>query len=334
MFESIWRVPDARLRDGRIPGYVGAVRIKGQTQVRAAGTMAFDGPPMQPDSLFRIASVTKPIGAALTLLLIEDGAIALDDPVERYVPELPGDATVRHLLTFTSGWGISMEDTPARRAMLELGVHPGPLTPDMTGDDFVSRLSRVPRPFAPGGGWLYDTSMDVLAVLLARATGQPVSESLQHRIFGPLRMADTAYYARDRTRLTTAYRDGEVLDPPDGNYAAPPKFEQLASGLVSTAPDLLRCFAGIQELVDTTEMTRDQLTAEQRAMAAPFVGAGSWGLGTGVDDSGRWGWDGGTGTTARVDPQNDTVAVLLTQRAMTGPLDGFDDFHDAVRAAA
>jgi CubicO group peptidase (beta-lactamase class C family) len=333
MFEAIWRVPDERLHDGRIPGYVGAVRIKGETHVRAAGAMAFDGPPMRPDSLFRIASVTKPIGAALTLLLIEDGALALDDPVERLIPELPGDATVRHLLTFTSGWGISLEDTPARRKMLELDVHPGALTPDLTGDEFVSRLAQVPRPFAPGEGWLYHTGMDVLAVLLARATGERVGEMLQARIFDPLGMPDTAHYAKDLARLTTAYRDGEVLDPPDGNYAAPPRFEELGSGLVSTASDLLRFFTGVGELVDISEMTRDHLTAQQRAMAAPFVGDGSWGLGTGVDDSGRWGWDGGTGTTARADPANDTVAVLLTQRAMTGPLDGFDDFHDAVRAA-
>jgi CubicO group peptidase (beta-lactamase class C family) len=334
MFEAIWRIPDDQLKAGRIPGYVGAVRIKGETHVRAAGAMAFDGPPMQPDSLFRIASVTKPIGAALTLLLIEDNQLALDDPVERYVPELPGTATVRHLLTFTSGWGISLQDTSERRKMLELDVHPGALTPDLTGDEFVSRLAQVRRPFAPGEGWLYHTSMDVLAVLLARATGKPVSESFQERIFDPLGMPDTAYHAKDLTRLTTAYRDGEVLDPPDGNYAAPPRFEELGSGLVSTAPDLLRFFTGVDALVDITEMTRDQLTAQQRALAAPFVGDGSWGFGTGVDDSGRWGWDGGTGTTARVDPKNDTVAILLTQRAMTGPLDGFDDFHDAVRAAA
>src|SRR3954451_12399470 len=207
MATAIWQMPDERLADGRTPGYGGAVRIKGETHIRVAGAMAFDGPPMHPDSLFRIASVTKPIGAALTLLLIEDGILSFDDRVERWLPELPGEATVRHLLTFTSGWGISMQDTPARRAMLELGIHPGPLRPDLTGDEFVRRLAQVPRPFAPGEGWLYDTSMNVLAVLLARATAKPLSESLQARIFTPLGMADTAYHARDPSRLTTAYKN-------------------------------------------------------------------------------------------------------------------------------
>ena len=298
--------------------------------------MAFGGPPMRPDSLFRIASVTKPIGGALTLLAIEVGILGLDDKVERLIPELPGDATVRHLLTFTSGWGVTMEETPASKKMLELGIHPGPLTPEVDGDEFVRRLAQVPRPFAPGEGWLYDTSMDVLAVLLARATGKRVSELLQQQILGPLGMADTAYYARDLTRLTTAYMNDRVLDPPDGAHAAPPVFEELASGLVSTAQDVLRFYTAMAdgEVVDTAEMTRDQLTPAQREAAKPFLDDRSWGFATGVDDSGRWGWDGGTGTTARVDPANDTVAVLLTQRAMTSPKDGFDDFHDAVRAAA
>jgi CubicO group peptidase (beta-lactamase class C family) len=338
MFEEIWRVADVRVDSGDTPGYVAAVRIKGETAIHAHGEMALGGPPMRTDTLFRIASLTKPIGGALTLLLVEDGVLALDDPVERWVPELPGTATVRHLLTFTSGWGVSMEDTPAGRAMRELGVHPGPLTPDLTGDEFVRRLAQVPRPFAPGDGWLYDTSMDVLSVLLARATGKPVSESLRTRILDPLGMTDTAYFARDLTRLATAYGKGEeVLDPPQGNYAAPPPFEELASGLVSTAEDLLRFFTAMADgaLVDTSEMTRDQLTDAQRAMAAPILGEGnSWGYGTGVTAAGAWGWSGGTGTTAAVDPVKDTVAVLLTQRALTGPLDGFDDFYGAVANAA
>jgi len=337
MFEEIWRVADERVASGDTAGYVAAVRIRGETAIHAHGEMAFGGPPMQADTLFRIASLTKPIGGALTLLMIEDGLLALDDPVERWLPELPGTATVRHLLTFTSGWGVGMEDTPARQAMLALGVHPGPLTPDLTGDEFVRRLAQVPRPFAPGDGWLYDTSMDVLSVLLARAAGRPVSESLRTRILEPLQMTDTAYSARDLTRLATAYSGKEILDPPDGNYAAPPPFEELASGLVSTAADLLRFFTAMADgaLVNTSEMTRDQLTDAQRAMAAAIVGEGnSWGYGTGVTATGAWGWSGGTGTTAAVDPAKDTVAVLLTQRALTGPLDGFDDFHGAVANAA
>jgi CubicO group peptidase (beta-lactamase class C family) len=82
-------------------------------------------------------------------------------------------------------------------------------------------------------------------------------------------------------------------------------------------------------------MTTDTRGAAARAMGAAFLGDGvGWGLGTGVEPGGRWGWDGGTGTTARVDPARGTVAVLLTQRAMTSPADGFDAFHAAVAHAA
>jgi CubicO group peptidase (beta-lactamase class C family) len=364
-FDDIWQVPEARLASGRIPGYVGAVRVGGRTEVRAGGTMAIDGPPMREDTLFRIASVTKPIGGALTLSLIEDGVLALEDPITRWLPEaaelrvletpdapldrtsaLDRPITVWHLLTFTSGWGVGMDSTPLHSAMREQGVHPGPLTPPLSGDEFLTRLTALPLAFAPGDGWRYDTSMDVLAVLLARATGTPVSELIAERITGPLGMPSTAYYALDVDRLATAYLPGPdglaLLDPPAGNYAAPPLFEELASGLVSTAEDVLRFYCAMADggapLVtagSVDEMTADALTETQRADALPILGEGvSWGLATGVEDDGRWGWDGGTGTTVRVDPARDTVAVLLTQRAMTGPLDGFDDFHAAVAAAA
>ena len=118
---------------------------------------------------------------------------------------------------------------------------------------------------------------------------------------------------------------------------------------MSTAPDVLRFFCAMADggapvlTADSVAlMTSDALTDAQRRDALPIVGrGGSWGLATGVDIEatepwmapGRWGWDGGTGTTARVDPTRDAVGVLLTQRAMTGPLDGFDDFWAAVASA-
>ena len=119
---------------------------------------------------------------------------------------------------------------------------------------------------------------------------------------------------------------------------------------MSTVTDVLRFFTAMADggaPVLTTEsltlMTSDQLTPAQRANAAPFVDDdASWGLGTGVDLTaarpgmapGRWGWTGGTGTCAYVDPARDTVSVLLTQRAMTGPEDGPEPFWEAVAEAA
>jgi CubicO group peptidase (beta-lactamase class C family) len=218
----------------------------------------------------------------------------------------------------------------------------------------VSRVAGLPLAFQPGEGWLYDTGIDLLGVLLARATGKPLSHLVAERITGPLGMTATSFGTPDTGRLATAYQPGpgglEVLDPPDGVFAGPPRFEELSSGLVSTAPDLLRFFCAMADggapvltAGSVALMTADALTSGQRQQALPIVGpGGSWGLATGVDVEaaepwmapGRWGWDGGTGTTARVDPVRGVVGVLLTQRAMTGPQDGFGDFWTAMAAAA
>ena len=84
-FDDIWRVADARVASGRVPGYVGAVRVRGHVEIHAAGRTAVepDSPPMRTDTLFRIASITKPMGGALTLSLVEDGVLSLDDEVGR-----------------------------------------------------------------------------------------------------------------------------------------------------------------------------------------------------------------------------------------------------------
>ena len=133
----------------------------------------------------------------------------------------------------------------------------------------------------------------------------------------------------------------ELIDPPDGKFARPPGFEQLSGGLVSSAGDVLRFYSGMADgelLSDASRaaLTSDALTAQQRAAApsAFLPSFASWGLGTGViPETGAWGWTGGSGTTASVDPSLDTVTVLLTQRAMAGPDDGFDDFTAAVADA-
>jgi CubicO group peptidase (beta-lactamase class C family) len=374
-FERIWETQDVHVASGRIPGYVAAVRIGGRTEVHAGGRMAIepDSPPMREDTLFRIASVTKPIGGALALALVEEGVIALDDPIARWLPELerprvlvaPDAAlddtvdavrtlTVRDLLTGTAGWGAVMQPTRLQAAMFERGIYPGSGLVQMPADDFVAQVASLPLAFQPGEGWLYDTPIEVLGVLLARAAGRSLSDLVAKRITGPLGMTSTAFGTREVDRLATAYRPGdgglEVADPPDGQFAGPPPFEELSSGLVSSAPDVLRFYCAMADggapVVSRDSlalMTADALTDAQRAWGRPILGPGeSWGMATGVDIEaaqpwqapGRWGWTGGTGTTAFVDPVRGTVCVLLTQREMTGPQDGFDDFWTAVAEAA
>jgi CubicO group peptidase (beta-lactamase class C family) len=302
-----------------------------------------------------------------------DGSLDLDAPVARWLPEfvtlrvleardapldqtveLRRPITVRHLLTATCGWGVMLEQTPLQRAMMERGVSPGPLPPQVSADEFIARLAGLPLAFQPGEGWLYDTGMNILGVLLSRLTGRSLSELIAERITGPLGMTDTAFWTCEVDRLVTAYIPGpdglELLDAPDGLWSAPPPIEELSGGLVSTARDVLRFYCAMADggapvlSADAVAlMTTDALTDAQRREALPFVDAGgSWGMGTAVDIEaaepwmapGRWGWTGGSGTTAYVDPTRDTVCVLLTQRAMTGPLDRFDDFYAAVATAS
>ncbi len=373
--ERVWQVLDGQVEAGRMPGYVAAVRVRGQEHLRAGGRTGVEpgSPPMRDDTQFRLASVTKPIGGALTLTLVRDGVLALDEPIARWLPEateprvlvspdapldrtVPAERpiTVRDLLAGTSGWGIVMEQTPLQAAMIERGVFGSPLHRDVSADEFVDRIASLPLAFQPGTGWMYETGIDLLGMLLMRATGRSLADLVAERITGPLGMASTGFQAADATRLTTAYLPGPdgltVLDPPGGTFSVPPPFEELGSGLVSTAPDVLRFYSALADggapvltADEVALMTADALTPQQRRSARVFLGSGeSWGLATGVDVEaaepwqapGRWGWTGGTGTTAYVDPVRDTVAVLLTQRAMTGPLDGFEDFWTAVAAAA
>jgi CubicO group peptidase (beta-lactamase class C family) len=372
--ERVWQVLDTQVQAGRIPGYVGALRVRGREHVRAGGRTAVEptSAPMHADTQFRIASVTKPIGAALTLTLVRDGVLTLDDPIAAWLaeaaeprvlvsPDAPLDrtvpaerrVTVRDLLAGTSGWGVVMDDTPLRAAMIERGVYGGPLHRDVSADEFVERVASLPLAFQPGAGWLYETGIDLLGMLLMRATGRSLADLVAERITGPLGMASTGFRG-DPARLATAYLPGRhgltLLDPPDGTFAVPPPFEELSSGLVATAPDLLRFYCAMADggapVLTGDEvalMTANALTPEQQTSASAFLDPGeSWGLGTGVDVEavepwqapGRWGWTGGTGTTAYVDPVRGTVAVLLTQRAMAGPNDGFADFWTAVAAAA
>ena len=186
---------------------------------------------------------------------------------------------------------------------------------------------------------LYDTGIDVLGVLLARAAGRPLSELFAERILGPLGMTDTAFHAVDPARLATAYMpagDGlEVLDPPDGAFAAAAAVRGAELGLVSTAADVLRFYtamadggAPVVRRAALACMTADALTDDATARGAPDRRAGRV-VGPGAPAStstrrepwmapGRWGWTGGTGTTAYVDPSRDTVCVLLRSAGWPG----------------
>ena len=307
--ERLEEIVETAVARGDAPGVVAAVGRGDEGYVAAAGVMAVGGPPMRPDTLFRIASITKPLTAAVVLSLAEDGLLGLEEPVDRLLPELADRrvlrrpdgpltdtieaeraVTTRDLLTFTWGFGMqgamfmAPEPWPIVSAVEERELSSfGPASPDTTPepDTFMARLGELPLLAQPGERWLYSAGSQVLGVLAARAAGAPFEDVMRERVLAPLGMDDTAFYASDTSRLATAYerRDGElaVSDPPDGQWSRPPRFPDGAGGLVSTAEDLLRFGrmlllpGGNPVLTAGTvaEMTSDQLTPAQLARVWP-----------------------------------------------------------------
>ncbi|MDV9175464.1 serine hydrolase domain-containing protein [Streptomyces sp. W16] len=350
------------VQDGALPGAVGLVARGGDVEVVAVGSVdAGRTAPMARDSIFRIASITKPITAAAVLMLVDEGRIGLDDPVAEWLPELakpvvvrtptsPVDdvvpaerpVTVEDLLSFRTGWGLPSDFAlPAARALFAIQDHSLPFGDWPDPDTWLGLLAQVPMLHQPGEAWLYGTSSALQGILVARVAGRALPDFLAERIFEPLGMRDTGFEvpASKRHRFTSSYapaQDGtlRLTDTPDGDFSRLPRFPSGGGGLVSTADDWLAfarmLLAGGQGLLTPTSvsrMTTNHLTAAQREASALFLEGQGWGYGGQVDVTpidpwnvpGRYGWVGGTGTTAHIVPPTGTVTVLLTQVAMTGP---------------
>jgi CubicO group peptidase (beta-lactamase class C family) len=253
---------------GKIPGLVALVSRGGRTHVEALGTMQHDGgAPMQRDTIFRMASTSKPVSIAASMILVDECKLRLDDLVEQWLPELanrqvlrqidsPLDdtvparrpITVRDLLTSTFGLGMDMTSlgTPIMGAIFAQGLTPDLPTPMPEPDEWMRRLAELPLMYQPGERWQYHISNDLLGVLVARVTGQSFETFLRERVFEPLGMNDTGFDvpADKLDRLPPLYapdaQTGEfhVWDPAEGGrHSKPPAFQGGGGGLVSTADD-------------------------------------------------------------------------------------------------
>lgn len=353
-----------------VPGAVALVAQGEKAEFAAVGSMSLEGDvPMARDTIFRIASITKPVTAAAAMLVVEDGLIALDDAVREWLPELaapmvvrtphsPVDdvvpakrpITLRDLLTFQSGYGFPSDFTlPAVELLLEK-FHRFVTEPQLAPepDAWMAELTSVPMVSHPGVAWLYDTSANILGVLIARVAGRALDEFFAERLFAPLGMEDTGFWVpKAKThRFVTAYRPGpdgalEVADVPEGGqWSRRPAFQAGAAGLASTVDDWAAF--GRMLLAEGTApdgrallspasvqlMTTDHTTPAQREAARLFLDGQGWGFGGAVDVNadhpwnrpGRYWWTGGSGTTAQIDPSTNTVSVLLTQVSMENPV--------------
>ncbi|SDL37474.1 serine hydrolase domain-containing protein [Nonomuraea jiangxiensis] len=253
---------------GRIPGVVALVGRGDETHVEAVGTMRHDGgAPMRRDTIFRMASTSKPVAIAAAMILLDECRLRLDDLVEPWLPELadrqvlkridgPLDdtvparrpITVRDVLTSTFGLGMDMTSlgTPIMGAIFEQGLTPDLPEPMPEPDEWMRRLGALPLMHQPGERWQYHISNDLLGVLVARVTGQSFETFLRERIFDPLGMKDTGFHvpADKIDRLPTLYapdpRSGEFIvwdEAKGGRWSRPPAFQGGGGGLVSTVDD-------------------------------------------------------------------------------------------------
>jgi CubicO group peptidase (beta-lactamase class C family) len=262
--------------------------------------------------------------------------------------------TLRDLLTFRLGIGSVMvfpPRYPIQQAMAEAGVASGPTLPAHAPDELMRRFGSLPLVHQPGERWLYDSGSDILGVLISRVADTRLEEFLQVRIFEPLGMSDTSFSVPESKldRLASSYwtnpstGEFEIFDgvDDDSRWARPPVFESGAGGLVSTVDDLLvfgqmmlkRGKYRNERILSRRSvelMTTDHITPEQKAVSEfvpGFWDNHGWGFGLSIvtrrDDlaatPGRYGWDGGYGTSWYVDPKEELVGILLTQRVWDAP---------------
>ena len=338
--------------------------------------------PIERDTIFRLASMSKPITSVAALILVEEGRLRLSDPVAHWLPEAahiavlrtPGSAiddvvpagrppTLLDLMTHTAGfaWGKGL-DVPITRAVSEAGGET-PFVPH-DPDTFVRRICALPLIRQPGSGWHYSVSTDLLGVIVARAGNKSLPEFMKSRIFEPIGMVDTAFFAPSEKlhRLSVGYArasSGQLVihdDAQTGFWSRPPLFPAGGGGLLSTIDDYLafarmllaKGMAGRERILSERSvhlMTSNLLDAGQRHALDPsvdFLRSQGFGLGVAITlesqknrrSAGSFSWPGGYGTTWFADPREDLIAVSMTQLWQDSQMELGPALEDGVYSAA
>jgi CubicO group peptidase (beta-lactamase class C family) len=255
------RLPNALLQVAR-GGQLVHQTVLGQASLEA-------GTPLAEDSIVRIYSMTKPITSVAMMMLVEQGLVALDDPVHRFIPAWRELAVYvaggNGLPGTTPGWQTRPTEAPMR--IIDLLRHTSGLTYGFQSrtnvdaayraneidtfdredglEGFIDALAKVPLEFSPGTAWNYSVSTDVLGYLVGKISGQPFDEFLRQRIFGPLGMHDTDFHVPEHkvSRLAQCYMvttGGKLVGLPGHTFLEPPAAPSGGGGLVSTAADYMR----------------------------------------------------------------------------------------------
>jgi CubicO group peptidase (beta-lactamase class C family) len=327
--ERLRSVMSRHVDDGRVGGLAWLAARGDRVVVGVDGVLSRgESLPVARDSIFRIASMTKPITAVAALILVEEFRMRLDDPVDELLPELrdrrvlvdgggPLDGetvpanrpiTLHDVLTFRLGLGMDFSapwPQPLLQEMERLGLGSGPPEPDVppAPDEWMRRIATLPLLAQPGEKWLYHVGAEVLGVMIARASGQGLEEFLRERVLDPLGMVDTGFVASDIERLGSCYgRDPEtgdpvVYDPPNGQWSRPPAFPSGGGGLVSTVDDLYAFARMLLRGGLRPDGSRLISRAAVEAMTTDQIGAGPGVAGPSPDGAQGWGF--GVGVQVR-----------------------------------
>ena len=356
-----------------ISGAVMLVARKGQiAYVDVQGSMDVDTKqPMTRDSVFRMASMTKPVIGTAIMMLLEEGKVHLNDPISLFIPEfknqqtailqeaaregtpikfytLPAvhDITIKDLLTHTSG----LSSGPMGQSVV---AQEGRRRPEDTLATYLPRVAKSPLEFQPGARWMYSASdgFDVLARVVEIASGQPLNEFLQQRIFAPLVMTETSHWptTAQEPRLVTAYAftNGAMVKNQNSMSMSSKVYFAGGGGLVSTADDYAK-FA--QMLANGGELNGKRLLSPRtvQLMSSVHIPATLPGRTAGegyglsvrvIEDAiagghrisdGSFGWSGAYGTHFWVDPKEEIIAVMMIQTPIR---DMRPEFENAVMQA-
>ncbi|AYD43661.1 beta-lactamase class C and other penicillin binding proteins [Yersinia kristensenii] len=353
-------VIDKALAEQRLVGAVVMVALNGETHFnRAAGWANRENEhPMATNTLFRFASISKPIVSTAAMVLVAQGKLDLDGDIRRWLPdfqprladgELP-QITVRQLLSHTAGLGYRFVEADENGPYARAGISDGMDQSTITLSENLRRLAQVPLYYAPGTAWAYSLAIDVLGAVIEQVYGQPLDKAVRALVTGPLQMDDTDFFAHDVSWLATPYvndipaphplQEGEIAVVfPDtvGIEFSPARalnrdaFPSGGAGMVGSASDLLRLLETLRqggspllpaEWVD--EMGQDQT----RGMTLPDSPGLGFGLGFSVlrspleanspESVGTWSWGGAYGHSWFVDKIQGISVVALTNTLYEG----------------
>lgn len=351
------RALDSALGEQRIVGALLLVSAHGETVYQRAAGLADreSGTPVRMDTLFRYASLTKPMVSAAALALVERGVLELQAPVTRWLPDFrpklaDGSTpviTVHHLLTHTAGLNYPFFETadgPYHRAGVCDGLG---YSGDMTLAQNVARIVSAPLLYAPGTAWQYSLALDVLGAVIESATGGTLQQAVAQLVTAPLEMNDSAFLAVDPARLATAYGNaqprpqrmgqrhtipGDMVEFDPGRALDPRAFASGGAGMVGSAQDFMRFLETVRTgggAMLTPRSAALMRSSQTGAMLCDPAAPG-WGFGYGgavltdpaaankPQSAGTWYWGGAYGNDWFVDPVREMSVLLLTNTAYEG----------------